>query len=242
MNKKILIPGIAVVIVGILLIALGITGVIGPGMVEETEISNIQRKEEDYTFVYENYSEGDMIVVTGEISRKEEDPNMSELDFEYDYGYELEDEGETLSFLSNKDIGDTGDEVTVTLEVNKEEAEFFGETATFEYMVLEQEGEPLSIMGIPLIGLLGIIIAIVGVIITVVGVAKEEELYDEPGPSAYAGQTVAQRDPYEKQGFQQTQQEPRQELQQNLCPDCGQPIRYIEEYDSWYCDSCKEYK
>ncbi len=26
------------------------------------------------------------------------------------------------------------------------------------------------------------------------------------------------------------------------CPDCGQRIRFIDEYDSWYCDTCQEYK
>ena len=26
------------------------------------------------------------------------------------------------------------------------------------------------------------------------------------------------------------------------CPDCGSDVRWIEDYDSWYCDNCKEYK
>jgi len=29
---------------------------------------------------------------------------------------------------------------------------------------------------------------------------------------------------------------------QNLCPDCGGKLRYINEYDRWYCDRCQEYK
>ena len=28
----------------------------------------------------------------------------------------------------------------------------------------------------------------------------------------------------------------------NPCPDCGQSMRYIDEYDKWYCDNCQEYK
>jgi tetratricopeptide (TPR) repeat protein len=25
------------------------------------------------------------------------------------------------------------------------------------------------------------------------------------------------------------------------CPDCGQPLRYVDEYESWYCDPCDIY-
>jgi hypothetical protein len=28
---------------------------------------------------------------------------------------------------------------------------------------------------------------------------------------------------------------------QRLCPHCGQPIRYINQYKSWYCDYEKKY-
>lgn len=34
----------------------------------------------------------------------------------------------------------------------------------------------------------------------------------------------------------------QQQQESNLCPDCGQTIRYLEEYDSWYCDRCQDYK
>lgn len=27
----------------------------------------------------------------------------------------------------------------------------------------------------------------------------------------------------------------------SACPKCGKPIRYIEQYKQWYCDSCRQY-
>lgn len=26
------------------------------------------------------------------------------------------------------------------------------------------------------------------------------------------------------------------------CPDCGTPMRYIKDHDSWYCENCNQYK
>jgi predicted amidophosphoribosyltransferase len=26
------------------------------------------------------------------------------------------------------------------------------------------------------------------------------------------------------------------------CPTCGKDMRYIQQYDRWYCDNCKAYK
>ncbi|MFP3871732.1 MAG: GLUG motif-containing protein [Candidatus Aenigmatarchaeota archaeon] len=40
----------------------------------------------------------------------------------------------------------------------------------------------------------------------------------------------------------QSSQRQKNEYRSNLCPTCGQPIRYIKEYDRWYCDNCEEYK
>ncbi len=49
--------------------------------------------------------------------------------------------------------------------------------------------------------------------------------------------------PQQQQPQQQPQPgQPQRTQQSNLCPDCGQPIRYVEEYDSWYCDRCQDYK
>lgn len=40
----------------------------------------------------------------------------------------------------------------------------------------------------------------------------------------------------------QTKEETQPQQESHPCPDCGQPIRYIQEYDRWYCDTCQEYK
>jgi len=29
---------------------------------------------------------------------------------------------------------------------------------------------------------------------------------------------------------------------ENPCPDCGSELRFIDQYDRWYCDNCQEYK
>ncbi len=26
------------------------------------------------------------------------------------------------------------------------------------------------------------------------------------------------------------------------CPECGRSMRYINQYDKWYCDNCQDYK
>jgi len=35
---------------------------------------------------------------------------------------------------------------------------------------------------------------------------------------------------------------PPQEENQKVCPDCDGKLRFIEQYDRWYCDSCQKYK
>jgi len=41
---------------------------------------------------------------------------------------------------------------------------------------------------------------------------------------------------------QQRQPPPPSQKPSKNCSDCGGQMRYIEEYDRWYCDSCEEYK
>ncbi|MFO7791352.1 MAG: hypothetical protein R6W73_00015 [Candidatus Saliniplasma sp.] len=28
----------------------------------------------------------------------------------------------------------------------------------------------------------------------------------------------------------------------NMCPDCRSPMRYVQDYQRWYCDNCQDYK
>lgn len=63
----------------------------------------------------------------------------------------------------------------------------------------------------------------------------------EPTGQAYyhqqqQGQTVQTKE--EQWGTQ----EPQPQQQTNTCPGCGQPTRYIQEYNRRYCDSCRQYK
>lgn len=46
-----------------------------------------------------------------------------------------------------------------------------------------------------------------------------------------------------QQRAQQGPQQPTQPMpsQQHVCPLCGQPLRYISEYQRWWCDNCKKY-
>ena len=46
-----------------------------------------------------------------------------------------------------------------------------------------------------------------------------------------------------QQWAQQGPQQPTQPMpsQQHVCPLCGQPLRYISEYQRWWCDNCKRY-
>jgi len=46
------------------------------------------------------------------------------------------------------------------------------------------------------------------------------------------------------QPSQQQQRQPPPPSNQTVknCQDCGGQMRYIEEYNRWYCDGCEEYK
>ncbi len=35
---------------------------------------------------------------------------------------------------------------------------------------------------------------------------------------------------------------PMEKRSRRFCPDCGRPMRYVEEQDSWWCNHCREYK
>ncbi|MFW5946506.1 MAG: hypothetical protein ACOCSJ_00715 [Candidatus Natronoplasma sp.] len=81
---------------------------------------------------------------------------------------------------------------------------------------------------------------------------QEEEWTQEPQPrqmqeeqSQQVGwaQQSQQQQPTQQPRQQQVHPGPQQTQQEShTCPDCGQSIRYIEEYNSWYCDNCQEYK
>jgi len=75
----------------------------------------------------------------------------------------------------------------------------------------------------------------------------------QPSPTPSLGQPPQQQQQTPPPGQQpqsqqppSTQQQPspppQQQQQENQCPTCGGQMRYIQEYNRWYCDNCQEYK
>ncbi len=57
------------------------------------------------------------------------------------------------------------------------------------------------------------------------------------------GQPANQRRVYHTEVLSRPRQIPMSDDQtKNRCSICGNQMRYIEQYDRWYCDECKEYK
>ncbi|MFW5907264.1 MAG: hypothetical protein ACOC55_04020 [Candidatus Natronoplasma sp.] len=237
-----------ILIIGIVLAAIGFTGILNKSA------EDLEADYNDEEAEFESYDEGDTVTVTGEVTNKTKtDWVEGEV-----YAYELDDTD--FGFISSEDIADEGDTVTVNLECQEES--IMG--SSFEYM------EAKSVQKIPLMGILGIVIAIVGGIIAVVGFIKgngEEE--QAPYQTGGARQQPDQQPGYQRQQPGQPQQPPQQQQPQqqqpgqqprqqqppaaaqgtqgpsepsNTCPTCGQELRYIDEYDRWYCDSCQEYQ
>ncbi len=108
-----------------------------------------------------------------------------------------------------------------------------------------------GILGLLSVGfVLGFILCLIGVIL--VGISKQdfqqspqpqqqEQGWQRQTPQQQQGQTTQQQQEQGPQQQQAPQQQPPQEAGEN-CPDCGQQMRYIDDYDRWYCDNCQEYK
>ena len=77
-------------------------------------------------------------------------------------------------------------------------------------------------VGICIAGIVIVVIIIVVVIWLVVRDKKPMQQYPPPQAMPPAAAPVTQP-------------------QQNACPSCGGPIRYIQEYQRWYCDRCQKY-
>jgi len=130
-----------------------------------------------------------------------------------------------------------GDYEEIIMEENEEISE--GEEKNWEINTpddLEDEDEVdwLPYMGIGIIALIVLVIAVI--LINKRGKSessREEEYYQRQSTSRNQSSRVPQ----------QPKGPPAQETsEQSLCPHCGNRMRYIEEYESWYCDSCQEYK
>ena len=93
--------------------------------------------------------------------------------------------------------------------------------------ILGESGEVLLYILVPII----IILIVVGVVLGIIkrGV-KSPWVPSRPSP---------QKQQWAQQGPQQPT--PPMPSQQHACPLCGQPLRYISEYQRWWCDNCKRY-
>ncbi len=96
------------------------------------------------------------------------------------------------------------------------------------------------------IGLLGFPIGtIISIIILILLFKDNVKAYFKENTQPHTQQQQWQQSQQQKpqQQFQkpsQPQQQPQQKSKQ--CPGCGGQMRYIDEYDRWYCDNCQEYK
>ena len=80
---------------------------------------------------------------------------------------------------------------------------------------------------------LGAVLSLVGLIL--VGVSKQDfEKTQMSSPQNQPQQVPSQQVP--------SPQPPAPDQKQKQCTDCGNQMRYVDEYDRWYCDSCEEYK
>lgn len=98
-----------------------------------------------------------------------------------------------------------------------------------------------GILGFLSVGfVLGAVLCLVGLILVAISKQDFEEDQTAQGPQQWQ-----QPQQQTQQQQQQTQQPPQQQQTQqpdNTCPDCSSEMRYIDEYDRWYCDNCQDYK
>ena len=107
--------------------------------------------------------------------------------------------------------------------------------------VLFEEEELISMW--MLIGLISVVVIVLAIVIGFMMVGDDDDTDVEPVGYGQRPPRVGHAQTQQvQQGQQLQQEEPPPPQQANICHDCGQPIRYVEEYDRWYCDGCQEYK
>lgn len=100
-------------------------------------------------------------------------------------------------------------------------------------------------------------LGIIGLIIWLVIRPDMAEVHQKRQQQQYYGgqygQQPYQQQQYGQQQYQQPQhppqqhqpppqQPPQQQAATNPCPGCGQQMRWVQQYNRWYCDNCREYK
>ncbi len=113
------------------------------------------------------------------------------------------------------------------------------ENVTITEVLFEEDEGSISMW--MLIGLISVIVIVLAILIGYMMMGDDDDIYMEPEGQQQLQAGYAQTQQVQ-QGQQLQQEEPPPPQQANICHDCGQPIRYVEEYDRWYCDGCQEYK
>lgn len=149
MNKKVVVVGVIILIIGGVLVAVGYIGM----MNESASSLRDDYNEEEGSF--ESYEEGDTVTVTGEITDKYRNTYTNNYFEDEEKIYELDDE---IRFETQDDLGDEGDTVTVTFEVKER---YGGENLEYKS---EQTIAPFTIIGF--------IVMIVGGFVIKAGYAK----------------------------------------------------------------------
>ncbi|GEM_PF-1188486 len=117
------------------------------------------------------------------------------------------------------------------------------ENVTITEVLFEEDEGSISMW--MLIGMVLVVVVVLAIVIGFMMVSDDDDddIYMEP-----EGQQQIQAGYAQTQQVQQVQSPPPPppppppEPQADLCPDCGQPIRFVEEHYCWYCDGCQEYK
>jgi hypothetical protein len=124
---------------------------------------------------------------------------------------------------------------TIDTETQLVDYQFAGENGDED-----EEGFNLFAMPYLLLFLLIIIVVIVVVVVAARGKGKKAKAQAPPQipqqPQGVAAPAAAAAAP------QASQSAPKPLTQQYPCPDCRQPLTYVEQYRSWYCKNCKKYQ
>ncbi len=89
--------------------------------------------------------------------------------------------------------------------------------------------------------IVGLLLGIIGLIIWFV-VRPDMSEVEQKKQQQQMGMGGQYHQPPQQQYQQQQQQPPPQQQQARPCPDCSGNMRYVSEYNRWYCDNCQGYK
>ena len=150
--------GVVLLIVGVLVMVMGL---MGGGLGGAKKASDLGY--DPMTGKYSDLKVGDTVTVTGKITNKTDDATIGAL-YGGKYLFALDN---TIPIISDSDLGNVGDTITVTCKV--EEKSFMG-LVTIQYLKAQGAGAANSMIFL----LLGIILLVVGIVLMVMGMKKRK--------------------------------------------------------------------